>query len=192
MSSFVCCIVTKSYKKPFPWCNIQDHSEEEPLKLSILWQCRQPCRIEPSDTGLSETVVRQLDFLCIASALYFLNLDTKLDHSCKIICCQWKFLHEMKIVMLKSMLCAAFVSSDASRDNSQSLTDIALSAGSTPRSCPPSVEKIKEETQDALESSQCRKNISTLIFSFYLSSIKPMTTSISNLLTTKRNAVLIF
>ena len=98
----------------------------------------------------------------------------------------------MKIVMLKSMLCAAFFSSDVSRDNSQSSTDTASSAGSTPRSCPPSVEKIKEEPPDALENGQCRKNVSTLIFSFYRSSVKPMTTSISNLLTTKINAVLVF
>lgn len=40
---------------------------------------------------------------------------------------------------------------DASRENSQSSTDTASSAESTPRSCPPSSTRVKEEPQDCFE-----------------------------------------
>jgi hypothetical protein len=43
---------------------------------------------------------------------------------------------------------------DAVRENNLSSTDTASSSGSTPQSCPQSVEKIKPELLDAVENGQ--------------------------------------
>jgi len=43
------------------------------------------------------------------------------------------------------------LTSDSSRDNSQSSTDTASFSGSTQGSCPPSAEKIKLEPMDVVE-----------------------------------------
>jgi len=48
-------------------------------------------------------------------------------------------------------VCMCDLSSDSSRDNSQSSTDTASFSGSTQGSCPPSAEKVKLEPMDVVE-----------------------------------------
>lgn len=78
------------------------------------------------------------------SLLIYLNFFiTFFEYFCIVLCFGVWFCNERGSEMFVCLLC-----SDASRENSQSSTDTASSAESTPRSCPSSAKRVKEEPQD--------------------------------------------